>query len=234
MRMIDVIPWMSALLQKLRPAFGERLLFLGLQGSCRRGEATEHSDIDVVLVLDALEIQDLRAYRALLRTLPEGEKCCGFTGSAQTLYHWPRHELFAFQQDTDAYWGSLDALLPPIFREDIRSGVRTGASALYHAASHAYLFETPDSHADTLCGLFKGVFFTLQSLVYLRQGVYPRSKKELLPLLSGVERDLLALGMAPTRLRAQAEREAEPLLGLLIRWSAEVLVGLGPADGKHP
>ena len=43
---------MDEFLQALDRAFGERVWFVGLQGSYGRGEATETSDIDVVVILD--------------------------------------------------------------------------------------------------------------------------------------------------------------------------------------
>ena len=44
----EVQKYMEHLVQLLRQQFGEQLLYVGLQGSCRRGEATENSDIDAV------------------------------------------------------------------------------------------------------------------------------------------------------------------------------------------
>ena len=43
---------------------------MGLQGSVRRGAATESSDIDFVLILDRLDTADLSAYRELVRSMP--------------------------------------------------------------------------------------------------------------------------------------------------------------------
>ena len=90
--MIDAKAWMADLLPQLRQAFGARLQYLGLQGSYRRGEATEASDIDVVLLLDAVALDDLDVYRAIVRGMPEGQKACGFIGSVADMLHWPRHE----------------------------------------------------------------------------------------------------------------------------------------------
>ena len=39
--MIDINNWMNIFLQKLEETFGERVWFVGLQGSYGRGEATE-------------------------------------------------------------------------------------------------------------------------------------------------------------------------------------------------
>ena len=49
--MIDMTAWMQEFLQKLNEAFANRLWFVGLQGSYGRGEATDTSDIDVVVIL---------------------------------------------------------------------------------------------------------------------------------------------------------------------------------------
>jgi len=43
--MIDITLWMERSTELLRETFGERIYFVGLQGSYGRGEATEASDI---------------------------------------------------------------------------------------------------------------------------------------------------------------------------------------------
>ena len=77
--------WMEKLVRRLQAAFGARLRFVGLQGSRARGEAAPESDIDAVVILDDVALEDLRAYRALLKTMPEREKVCGFFGGAAEL-----------------------------------------------------------------------------------------------------------------------------------------------------
>ena len=52
--MIDISAWMNNFLQVLTERFGQRVWFVGLQGSYGRGEATEGSDIDAVVILDRL------------------------------------------------------------------------------------------------------------------------------------------------------------------------------------
>ena len=61
------------------------LLFVGLQGSYARGEATEASDIDVVVVLDELYFADLLKYRDMLDTtvLASFLYCCFFINLLQ-------------------------------------------------------------------------------------------------------------------------------------------------------
>ena len=74
--MIVISSWIDTFLKALQETFGERVWFVGLQGSYGRGEATEGSDIDVVVILDALTAEDVRAYGAMLDTLAHRERIC--------------------------------------------------------------------------------------------------------------------------------------------------------------
>jgi len=74
----NINTWMKGYLDELKALFGSRLLFVGLQGSFGRGEATESSDIDAVVILDQATPEDLKAYGAMLDKLPNREKVCGF------------------------------------------------------------------------------------------------------------------------------------------------------------
>ena len=47
--MIDITPWMDGFLKALNDTFGNRVWFVGLQGSYGRGEASDTSDIDVIV-----------------------------------------------------------------------------------------------------------------------------------------------------------------------------------------
>lgn len=68
----EVQKYMEHLVQLLRQQFGEQLLYVGLQGSCRRGEATKNSDIDAVVVLEELSIPHLPAVQG--HPVPAGTK----------------------------------------------------------------------------------------------------------------------------------------------------------------
>ena len=65
--MIDVSIWMHNFLRTLNETFANRVWFVGLQGSYGRGEATETSDIDIVVILDELLpiIDDTAIYKAI-------------------------------------------------------------------------------------------------------------------------------------------------------------------------
>ena len=60
--MIDISIWIKNFLQTLNETFENRVWVIGLQGSYGRGEATETSDIDIVVILDELSAMDIQAY----------------------------------------------------------------------------------------------------------------------------------------------------------------------------
>ena len=215
--MVDIEIWMEMLAEKLTGAFGPRLLFLGLQGSYGRGEANEDSDIDVVAVLDRVTLVDLDAYRAMVREMPEGEKACGFLCGAEELKRWPKYDLLAVARDTRDVHGRLADLLPDFDRGDLAQAAAIGASGLYHAAVHTYLYAPREDWPGFLKEAHKGAFFTLRALHELRTGENVRAKGELLPRLSGDERELLAYSLSPVG------GPPEDAFDRLIRWSAAAM-----------
>ena len=212
--MVDIENWMGELAEKLTGRFGPRLLFLGLQGSYGRGEAGEDSDIDVAAVLDRVELADLDAYRAIARQMPEGEKACGFLCGARELKSWPKYDLCQLARDVRAYRGEL---LPPMGRKDLVEAAAIGASGIYHAAVHTYLYAPKEEWPGFLEGAHKGAFFTLRALHELRTGENVRAKRELLPRLVGEEREILAYSLF------HPKEEPEAAFARLLRWSAATM-----------
>lgn len=220
--MVEIERWMENLAENLSARFGPRLRFLGLQGSCGRGEAAEDSDIDVVTVLDRVELADLDAYRAIVRKMPEGEKACGFLCGAEELKNWPKYDLYQLAGDTRPVRGDLKSLLPPLGRRDLAETAAIGASGIYHAAVHTYLYASREEWPGFLKEAHKGAFFTLRALHELRTGEHMRAKRDLLPLLNGDEREILAYSLSPT------DEPLEEVFARLLRWSA---AAMAEADG---
>ena len=67
--MLEIQNWMEQYCGAVRAAFGDRVRYIGLQGSRGRGEAGPDSDIDVVCILDSCSLQDLETYRAAVADL---------------------------------------------------------------------------------------------------------------------------------------------------------------------
>lgn len=193
--MIDSQIWLAGLLLRLQGVFGSRLLYLGLQGSYRRGEATENSDIDSVVLLDKVALDDLDAYRTVVHAMPEGEKACGFISGTQELLRWPRHELFILKKDTSDYYGKLDDFLPSFTDKDAKEAVIIGASQLMHLLTHSYLYAEKDTRLGILRDVYKSCFFIMVIKYYLTFGLYCRSKNELLEYLNGSEKEIITAGL---------------------------------------
>lgn len=192
--MIAIDSWMPSAVRALERAFGQRLLFVGLQGSYRRGEATEGSDLDICVILDRVDAADIAACRALFDALPEGHKAAGFLSGAAQLRAWPPLELFAFARDMDAWHGELAPLLPPVTSADIRLGCRAAVAALYHEAAQSLLLASlwdARTLCDALHSLDKALVRSLQGVVFLRTGVYARERQALLALAHAGEAALL-------------------------------------------
>lgn len=219
--MVEIKSWMDTLPKQLQTVFGHRLLFVGVQGSYGRGEATENSDIDVVTVLDRVERADLDAYRAVVRELPEGDKACGFLCGAAELNCWPRYDLLAVARDTRDVYGKLADLLPPFDRADLAQAVSVGASALYHAAVHTYLYAPREALPEFLAGAEKSIFFVLRDLYELRTGETVRTRRELRARLAGDEQELLS----------PREGRLEDALDRLLRWSAAAMAEAAEQGG---
>ena len=91
--MYDVKTYMASLTDELKAAFGSRLVYVGLQGSYLRGEATETSDIDPMVVIDQLSREDLDTYRSIIARLSDPENSCGFLCGREELAHWNALEM---------------------------------------------------------------------------------------------------------------------------------------------
>ncbi len=178
---IDIGKWMRKYTEAVSDCFCGRIRFIGLQGSYARGEATESSDIDAVLILDRLDGEDVEKYGRTLDTLPERDKICGFLCGEEELKNWERADLFQLCFDTEPVLGTLDGYIKMIGESDIRRAVRLGACNIYHMCVHNMLYE---KNAEILKGLFKSAFFTLRAKAYLETGRYEMKKTALLSLLS--------------------------------------------------
>ena len=149
--MVDIDSWMRKYTDSLLEEFGDRVWFVGLQGSYARGEATEASDIDAVAILDAVTVADIHAYGAMLDALPNRDLTCGFFGGKEELLNWEPSELFQFYHDTIPILGSLDGLLDVIDPAAIDRAILQSACGAYHGCIHNMLFEKDEA---VLAGLW--------------------------------------------------------------------------------
>ena len=175
--MIDITVWMKNFLQILNETFRDRVWFVGLQGSYGRGEATETSDIDVVVILDELSAADILTYNAILDTLSNRELTCGFLSGKKEIMNWEPSDLFQFCHDTTPIKGSLDEVMTAIDESAVNRAIKIGACNIYHGCVHNMLHEKSE---DILRGLYKSASFVVQAIVFQQTGRYIKHQEELL------------------------------------------------------
>ena len=186
--MIDITVWMQDFLQTLNETFANRVWFVGLQGSYGRGEATQTSDIDVVVILDELSASDIQKYNTMLDALPHREMICGFLSGKDELLNWEPSDLFQFYYDTSPIQGSLDELLAVIDETAVDRAIKIGACNIYHGCVHNILHEKSD---EILYGLYKSASFVVQAIAFKQTGKYIKTQKDLLGVVSADERKIV-------------------------------------------
>lgn len=217
--MIDISNWMNSFLKALNETFGDRVWFVGLQGSYGRGEATETSDIDVVVILDELSAKDIEAYNRILNTLSHRELICGFLSGKDELLNWEPSDLFQFYYDTKPILGNLDALLPLLDAEAVMRAIKIGACNIYHGCVHNMLYEKSE---DILRGLYKSASFVLQAIAFQQTGTYISYQKNLLPVVAPDERLIVdTFLMLKNGGAVDFERMSEVLFAWSRKWITE-------------
>ena len=186
--MIEITTWMDGFLKVLNDNFENRVWFVGLQGSYGRGEATNTSDIDIVVILDELSASDIQKYNTMLDALPHRELICGFLSGKDELLHWEPSDLFQFYYDTTPIKGSLDELLTVIDEAVVSRAIKIGACNIYHGCMHNMLHEKSE---DTLRGMYKSASFVVQAIAFKQTGKYIKSQKDLLDVVSADERKIV-------------------------------------------
>ena len=217
----DINTWIKGYLNNLKSLFTLRLLFCGLQGSYGRGEATESSDIDLVVILNHATPEDLKAYSSMLDTLPNREKVCGFISGQQEIINWERSDLFQFYHDTTPIFGSIDFLLPLIGAEDVRRAIRIGACNIYHMCGHNMVHE---KSTEILKALYKSAAFTVQAVHYDQTGTYIKQKAELIPMLQLQDKKILQSSIMLKNHINIEQTEFERLSELLFNWAAGLII----------
>ena len=112
----DIEVYMQTIKQELLNTFGDELVYLGLQGSFRRGEAKESSDIDVMVILEEFTVEKMAEYREILKRVGNFNKSCGFICRRKEMKNWNRFEICQLLHETKDYYGTLSQLVPAYSR----------------------------------------------------------------------------------------------------------------------
>ena len=210
---MDILKWIDEFMVSLRNTFGDRIWFVGLQGSYGRGEATPQSDIDMVVILDQVTTADVKAYHAMLDTLPNRAQMCGFFSGKEELMNWEASDLFQFYYDTTPIYGSLDELLEVLDDAAINRAIKIGACNIYHGCVHNMLFDKSD---EILKGLYKAASFVVQAIAFRETGSYIRLQKDLLQVVSGEEQEITKTFL---QLKSGGDVRFDEMSALLMNWA---------------
>jgi predicted nucleotidyltransferase len=216
--MVEMTMWMNTFLQALDQVFGERVWFVGLQGSYGRGEATQTSDIDMVVILDRLSATDIKAYHTMLDTLPHRELLCGFLSGKDELLCWEPSDLFQFYYDTQPIKGSLDELLSVIDYTAVHRAIKMGVCNIYHGCVHNMLYEKSD---EILKGLYKSASFVVQAIVFQQTGQYVRKQTDLSGVVTDDEKTILEIFAT---LKNGGKVDFDTMSQVLFNWSKQWIV----------
>ena len=231
MQTFNIEDYMGELIRRLQIKFGDRLIYVGLQGSFSRGEADENSDIDVMVTLDRLAAADLDSYREIIAGMPGFERSCGFISGREELKNWPRHEICQLLHETEDYFGELRPLLPDFDLKDVNDHIGIVVGDLYHLLCHGRIHGKPEQRAESLRGLYKAVFYILQNIFYLRTGKWIKTKSELLEQLRGLDREVMQTASA---MRSGKEIDQEKAFLTLFDWARGILEITGKNISEKP
>ena len=215
--MIDMKDWTEQFLTSLDACFGDRVWFVGLQGSRGRGEAAETSDIDMVVILDELRAADITAYSAMLDGLPHRNLSCGFLGGREEILRWEPSDLFQLYFDTTPIRGALDALLPLLDDSAVERAIRIGACNIYHGCVHNMVHGKSE---EVLRGLYKGASFVAQAIVYRWTGRYQRHMVDVLEICSTNDHQVVDTFL---KLKSGGAVNFDAMSRTLFEWAGELI-----------
>lgn len=220
--MLIIKEWTDDFKKTMLQGFSNRIVFIGLQGSYARGEETENSDIDVVVIFNDLTMDDLKKYDKLISEMPCRDKICGFISGKEELKNWEKSDLFQFYNDTVALYGSLDFIKPLIKKENVEQAVLIGACNIYHACCHNIVHE---KSAEILKALYKQAVFVLQAKYFLATGKYIKKKKDLLEKLSSQDKKILEIYFLIKSNEDEQidEKNFENYSDALFTWSGQII-----------
>lgn len=218
--MFNIDNYIEDFLKEAKAVYGERLVYVGLQGSYLRGEAHENSDIDIMVIIDGFSVSDMDQYREILNRIGYVEKSCGFICGKDDMMHWNPLESIQLQYTTKDLYGTLTDFLPAATREDEINYVKLSIGNLFHEICHRYIHGGREKSAMKLRGTCKGLFFIIQNLFYLESGEFIGTKKALRERVSGEDLAVLSIAELPDDYDFDAAYE------LLFTWCQKALIRL--------
>ncbi len=221
--MFRVEEYLSELIASMKNVFGNRLLYVGLQGSYLREEATENSDLDIMVILRNFSVQDMKIYREIILQMQDYDKSCGFICGMDEFKSWNPLELCHLLHSTKDYYGKLSVLIPEYSEEDIANFIKLSVGNLYHEICHRYIHADKVANHQKLPLTYKSVFFILQNMYYLKTGVFSVTQKELISMLEAKDKEIMEISLS---IAVAEDYDFDKAFTKLFFWCQRVLVEL--------
>ncbi len=219
--MFQLEKYIDDLICECKNVFGERLLYVGLQGSYLRKEAHENSDIDIMVIIDDMTVNDLNDYRNVLMLIGYFEKSCGFICGKEELQNWNPLEICQLLHTTKDYYGKLKDFVPSYTYEDERNYVKLSLGNLYHELCHRYIHSDKKKNEDKLPMTCKSIFFIIQNIHYLNTGIFITTKQELLECVKEEDKRILKIAEL---LKNSSEYNFDEVFADIFQWCKETLI----------
>ncbi len=219
--MFRIDEYIDELIDRLKDTFGERLVYIGLQGSYLRNEQTKNSDIDIMAVIDNISVEDLKTYQKALVSIGNFDKSCGFICGKVDLEHWNPLEICHLLNTTKDFYGELKNLVPAYTMEDERNYVKLSLNNLYHEICHRYVHADREYNISKLPITCKSVFFVMQHLYYLSSGNFISTKRELLECVQDEDKTVLELSIS---LQNCTDYDFDKAFAILFNWCQNALL----------
>ena len=216
--LVDINDYTNRLTKELKTKFGDRLLYVGLQGSYLRGEATPESDIDIMLVLDEIHAKDLSVYRQILEGLGEYDRACGFVCGRDELLNWFPQEICHVLHTTSDIYGKLSDIVPDYSKKDIADYIKMSVGNLYHMLCHRRIHSEMEKNVNKLPLAKRDIFFILQNLYYLEENNFIEKKSEVASVVKGID-----LQVWECLSEEVTYENVDQSLDLLLNWCSDVL-----------
>ncbi len=219
--MFELQKWIEELSKKLQKHYGNSLCFIGYQGSYRRNEANENSDVDMVIILDKVDTKLLADYKNIINSMPYAKKACGFICGKEELKNWSGYELFQLLNDTLPVYGELKDLIPQITKNDAKTAAKIGAENIYHFACHSFIYSQDPK--EGLNQIYKSIVFVIQAKYFYESGEYILTKKELLNRISGIEKNILETSINRNDIPNFSEDKIENSYSCIINYCSYII-----------
>lgn len=222
--MVQIHSYLGALTAALQSAFGARLAYVGLQGSYLRGEQTENSDIDIMVLINGLTPADMAVYRNIVKQLDDAEHSCGFLCGTEEFAAWNPQEILHLLYSTRDHYGTLSDFVPPYSPVDHRNYVLLSLGNLYHALVHRYVHRGAQRSAEKLSSHAKELFFLLQDIALLRTGNFPENRAALVSSLNEEDRTVYRIVIEDAR---GAEYDFDAAFAAVFAWCRDRILEFG-------